>query len=66
MAHIPLPEHVIAKAERRWANKLQEDIQAWTNGRLGSGQTKRNIVRDEHRTIPVTIKRGRRVKAPHA
>jgi hypothetical protein len=60
MDDIRLPKHVIAKAEQRWASKLQQEAEAWSSRRLNGSQTGQPL-RDESRSIPVTvIKRPRR------
>jgi hypothetical protein len=63
MDTIQLPKHVIARAERRWADKLQQDAQVWTSGKPGMSSTVR-MVQDGLRSMPVTIKHSR--KGPRA
>ena len=59
MDDVRLPKDVFARAERRWANKLQEQAKAWTSGRPRGEQGGR-VIRDGQSNIPVVIKRGRR------
>jgi hypothetical protein len=55
MDDIPLPKHVIERAERVWANRLQQDARAWSRTRPG-GTFARSIARGG-RAIPVSFKR---------
>ena len=59
MDDVRLPKDVVARAERRWANKLQQQAKAWASGRPRGEQSGR-VIRDGQRNIPVEIKRGRR------
>jgi predicted dehydrogenase len=58
MQDIALPQHVIAKLERRWARHLQQDAQAWAGER--QARQFADLVRDGGRPIPVEVKRSRR------
>ena len=60
MDDIRLPKHVIAKAEQRWANKLQQEAEAWSSRRPHGSQAGQ-LPRDKSRSTPLTvIKRPRR------
>jgi hypothetical protein len=63
MDNTRLPNHVIAKVERRWANKLQREAKAWNKGKLGASSAA-VTARNGSRSIPVAIKRRRRTAKP--
>ena len=52
------PDHPIAKVERRWSEKLRQQVQDWRNERADLSQLVYSSF--EPRRIPVTIKRRRR------
>jgi hypothetical protein len=58
--NLALPQHVIAKLERRWAGRLQRDVRAWTGERRARQFEDRAVVGDGGPPIPVTLKRSRR------
>jgi hypothetical protein len=62
MDNIPLPKHVLDRAERVWASRLQQDARAWSRIRQG-GTHARSIARDG-RAIPVSFKRSPRPVRP--
>ena len=59
MDDIQLPRHVIDRLEHRWANRLQQDAEAWS-GERGRSVRLCRVQSCVPRDIPVNIRRSRR------
>jgi hypothetical protein len=59
MDDMQLPRHVIDRLEHRWANRLQQDAEAWS-GERGRSVRLCRVQSCGPRDIPVTIRRSRR------
>ena len=62
MEDIRLPRHVIDRLERRWASRLQQEVQAWSSDRSRPAHA-RHVQTDGARAIPVIVKRARGANA---
>ena len=52
-----LPKHIVERVERRWAQKLQEQVLAWKSSRPEARDATVN-------GVPV-VRRGKRTRRPH-
>jgi hypothetical protein len=56
MDRVNLPKHIVEKVERRWAQKLQEQVLAWKSSRSDARDATAN-------GVPV-VRRGKRKRRP--